>query len=476
MAASLDVAARLDEGQAAVDTIAEYVWACHLLGFDHPDLTRYRYQVHDWYSAEEGLDLRVLDVESASLAAAAAGAEEELALQDKNFQNLVDAWHGMGARASTDFLTRHAASSAQVAAGVRSAAAVLTRLRDSLWAAVEAKVSAALQIEGRHSGQRGSWLAAARTVSTGLGDRSAASELIDTQVKPFVANDIGGDWLAAMRSTTRAVADAYGQALAGLRAEALPVFGIPGELGPVRAAPVPLPVAAGTTAASAAAPSWQASPAVMPAASSTPPAAIPTPAPSPAAEPLAAVAEPVGSAAPAPTLPAGAGPGMSGGGMPGLGALPDVGSGLAGAGQQLADLFGGLLGSSADGLPDRIGDVSPDEGDDVDPEADDGPHQEAGDVAEPDGEDTTGEEDADDDTDDDESVDPAEVELTEPQSASPPEAEMPPDPPEAMVTDPVATVPDPAPTVPGPAADSLAAPTGGTPCEIAADELPQVGE
>lgn len=467
VAASLDAAARLDEGQAAVDTIAEYVWACHLLGFDHPDLTRYRYQVHDWYSAEEGLDLRVLDVESASLAAAATVAEEELALQDKNFQNLVEAWHGTGARASTDFLARHAASSAQVAAGVRSAAAVLTRLRDSLWAAVEAKVSAALQIEERQGGQRGAWLAAARTVSTGLGDRSAASELIDTQVKPFVVNDVAGDWLAAMRSTTRAVADAYGQALAGLRAEALPVFGIPGELGP--AAPVPLPVAAGTTAASAAAPSWQPSPAAMPAAMSTAPSQIPPPAP--AAEPLAAVAEPVGSAAPAPTLPAGAAPGMAGGGMPGLGGLPDVGSGLAGAGQQLADLFGGLLGSSADGLPDRIGDLPSGEGGDVDP--DDGPQQEADDADDPDVEDTVdedGSEDTDEDgADEDEPVDSAEGELTEPQSDSPPLDEASPDPQKLEVT-------DPAPTVPGPAADPLAAPTGGTPCEIAADELPQVGE
>ncbi|NOQ62616.1 hypothetical protein HGK73_31785 [Mycolicibacterium fortuitum] len=471
VAASLDVAARLDEGQAAVDTIAEYVWACHLLGFDHPDLTRYRYQVHDWYSAEEGLDLRVLDVESASLAAAATVAEEELALQDKNFQNLVEAWHGTGARASTDFLARHAASSAQVAAGVRSAAAVLTRLRDSLWAAVEAKVSAALQIEGRQGGQRGAWLAAARTVSTGLGDRSAASELIDTQVKPFVVNDIAGDWLAAMRSTTRAVADAYGQALAGLRAEALPVFGIPGELGPVRAAPVPPPVAAGTTAASAAAPSWQPSPAAMPAAMSTTPSQIPPPAPSSAAEPLAAVAEPVGSAAPAPTLPAGAAPGMAGGGMPGLGGLPDVGSGLAGAGQQLADLFGGLLGSSADGLPDRIGDLPSGAGGDVDP--DDVPQQEADDADDPDVEDTVdedGSEDTDEDgADEDEPVDSAEGELTEPQSDSPPLDEASPDPQKLEVT-------DPAPTVPDPAADPLAAPTGGTPCEIAADELPQVGE
>jgi hypothetical protein len=162
---------------------------------------------------------------------------------------------------------------------------------------------------------------------------------------------------------------------------------------------------------------------------------------------------------------------MTGGGMPGLGGLPDVGSGLAGAGQQLADLFGGLLGSSADGLPDRIGDLPSGEGGDVDP--DDGPQQEADDADDPDVEDTAdedGSEDTDEDgADEDELVDSAEGELTEPQSDSPPVDEASPDPQKLEVT-------DPAPTVPGPAADPLAAPTGGTPCEIAADELPQVGE
>ncbi|WP_454788779.1 hypothetical protein [Mycolicibacterium lutetiense] len=484
MAASLDVAGRLDEGQAAVDTIAEYVWACHLLGFGHADLTRYRYQVRDWYAAEDGLDLRVLDGECASLAASAAVAEQALRLQDNHFQNLSQAWQGAGARASTDFLARHATSAAQVAAGIRGAAATLTRLRDTLWDAVDAKVSAALQIEGRHAGQRGPWLAAARTVSTGVGDRSAASELIDTQVKPFVVNDIGGDWLTAMRSTTRAVADAYAQAVAALRAEAQPVFGIPGELGPVwlpsraqthtelASAYGPAPETGGSVAMPAGF-SMPSATAPMPVA--TMPAGLPAPAPSLGSELISPAAAPLDSAAPALASPAGLGQGLGGGGLPGLGGMPDIGSGLAGSGQQLADLLGGLIGSSADGSTDSIGDLQADDVEDFDPEADDGPRDDVADEAEQDTEGDGSEDGGTEGTDEDGEI--AEDELAEPdeggevtepqtdsrQSDSPlPATEVP-----APVSPP--------PTVPDPVAEPLAAPAGETPCGIAADELPQAG-
>ncbi|WP_166902811.1 hypothetical protein [Mycobacterium sp. DL440] len=479
MAASLDVAARLDEGQAAVDTVAEYVWACHLLGFGHADLTRYRYQVRDWYAAEDGLDLRMLDAECTSLVAAAAAAEQALRLQDNHFLNLSRAWQGAGARASMDFLARHATSAAQVSAGIRGAAATLTRLRDNLWDAVDAKVSAALQIEERQAGQRGTWLAAARAVSTGVGDRSVASELIDTQVKPFVANDIGGDWLTAMRSTTRAVADAYAQALTALRAEVQPVFGIPGELGPVWVAPSPPPAAGATaalsapglTAAPASMPPWPTTPSAVPAAMSAAPASMPAmPAPWPplGAEPTGPATAPVESAAPLPASPAGLGQGLGGGGLPGLGGMPDIGSGLAGSGQQLADLFGGLLGSSADSLPDDIGELPDDDVDDPDPAAD-----ETGEDAHEGADDEGADADAAEDTDGVDEAAGAEagepgadvVEETEPQSVP-------------LGAEPVPTVVDPLPPVaePGPPAEPLAAPAGETPCAIAADELPQVGE
>ncbi|MGV0813497.1 hypothetical protein ABQF34_16160 [Mycolicibacterium boenickei] len=468
MAASVDVAARLDEGQAAVDTIAEYVWACHLLGFTHPDLTGYRYQVRDWYAAEDGLDLRMLDAEGAALTATAAAAEEALQLQSRNFQRLSESWQGTGAAASTDFLVRHANSAGRVTAGIHSAAATLARLRDGLWQAVDAKVAAALQIESRQAAQRGAWLAAARTVSTGVGDRAAASELVDTQVKPFVANDIGGDWLSAMRGATRAVADAYAEAIAALRAEAVPVFGIPGVLGPAWSPPdavggvsaAPAPSAPGLTAAPASAPSW---PAPTPAPAS---AAIPAAMPAPEPAPIAPAAPPLEPTGPTPAPLSAMGQGLPSGGLPSLGGMPDIGSGLAGSGQQLADLFGGLLGSSADGLPDDMSDLTGEDVDDSDPEAGEDVGEDAGPES---GDEADDAEDADDAEEGEEAEEgePAEaddaVEVTEPQEMSTePGPEVP-----APVTPP--------PPVPEPVAEPLAAPTGETPCEIAADELPQAG-
>lgn len=475
MVASLDVAARLDEGHAAVDTIAEYVWACHLLGFDHPDLTRYRCQVRDGYAAEDGLDLRVLDAECTSLAAAAAAAERALQLQDNQFQNLTQAWQGAGARASTDFLGRHATSAAQVASGIAGAAATLGRLRDQLWDAVDAKVAAVLQIEARQAGRRGIWLAAAHTVNTGMGDRSAASELIDTQVKPFVVNDIGGDWVMAMRSTSRAVADAYAHAVTALRTEVSPVFGIPGDLGPVWHSSTPesrhpaLALAADTadrssvagarggfTAAPQSAPSF-AAPAVMVPAGTA--AGAPVGMPGVGPEPIVPAGAPSESVAPALASPTGLGQGLGGGGLPGLGGMPDIGSGLAGSGQQLADLLGGLIGSSAGDLPEGIGDMTDD---DLGPVADDDGHDEGSD--EESDEPTTDAGGTDDSAVDQPSgpEDP-DAEVTESQPDSPPAAT---EVPEAIASPPAA---------PGPAAAPLVEPAGGTPCEIAADELPQVG-
>ena len=67
MAEPLDVAARLAEGRPAVDNIGEYVWACHLVGYQNPDLTLHAAQVRDWYGSEDGLDLRALEADRAAL-------------------------------------------------------------------------------------------------------------------------------------------------------------------------------------------------------------------------------------------------------------------------------------------------------------------------------------------------------------------------------------------------------------------------
>ena len=70
MATRFDVAARLAEGRPAAERTQTYVQACHAVGYQHPDLTAHGSQVLDWYDTETGLDLRVLDDDSAALSAA----------------------------------------------------------------------------------------------------------------------------------------------------------------------------------------------------------------------------------------------------------------------------------------------------------------------------------------------------------------------------------------------------------------------
>jgi hypothetical protein len=112
---------------------------------------------------------------------------------------------------------------------VRTTADALAALRDNLWHTVDEKVAAAIAVEGRAPDE---WLAAAQTVTTGAGDRAAASERIDQEVKPFVDNDIRTGWLTAMRSAIAAVTDSYDAATAELTAEPDAVFEVPGDLGP----------------------------------------------------------------------------------------------------------------------------------------------------------------------------------------------------------------------------------------------------
>ena len=80
MAEKFDVAARLAEGRPAVDNIHNYVWACHLLGYQNPDLTLHAAQVRDWYGVEDGLDLLALDADCTALEAAVAATENGLRL------------------------------------------------------------------------------------------------------------------------------------------------------------------------------------------------------------------------------------------------------------------------------------------------------------------------------------------------------------------------------------------------------------
>ena len=475
----MDVAARLAQGQATVDAIGEYLWACHLLGWHHPDLTRYRHQAHDWYAAEDGLNLHVLDAECTAMAAAADAVQHEYRLQDSHFRRMAWAWQGAGARASTDLLARHATASDRVANGMHSAATILVRLRDALWQAVNARVLATQRVETGDAAQRGVWLAAARTVSGGVGDRSTASELVDQQVTPFVAGEIAGEWLAAMRRATDAVAAAYAEAIAALRALPPPVFGTPGPLGSV-CAPSQVggraePSASGWAAGPAA--GWSAPQASSPGVPA--PAAVPAPAPDgppPPAPGLAPPPPPAPAAEVGPGFGEGLGGGLSGLGGGGLPSLGGIGSALTGTGQSLADLLGGLIDSAAADLGDPLFDgasAGHDEGFDA-VEVGDGDDRAADDITDPeDPEDPDG---TDEDEDPEGLEDAAEGEAAEP-VVEPDVVDAEPFAPEGDSPAPVPVVP-PAPVaapVTAPVAEPLDASAGETPCEIAAEELPQAG-
>ncbi|HYZ67308.1 MAG TPA: hypothetical protein VE666_05800, partial [Mycobacterium sp.] len=380
MAEKFDVTSRLAEGRPAVDNIQAYVWACHALGYANADLTLHASQVHDWYGSEDGLDLQALDADCASLEAAVAATEDALMRQDEGVGALAGAWQGGSADVSRAFLRRHGDASAAAAAAVRTTADALVTLRDNLWHTIDGKVAAAIAADDRAPDD---WLAAAQTVTTGAGDRAAASERIDHEVKPFVANDIGTEWLTAMRSAMAAVMQLYDAATAELNAEPDSVFDVPGDLGPSWTPPRDDEAATVPAAATAAAPPvWGATAAPAPAppawgATAAPAPAPPMPAPEPA--PPMPAPPPVPPADAGMTAPAMAAPPS----MPSLGGMPDVG-GLSGLGQQLADVVGSLVGSADDALADspelddpdlneNLGEMGVDDelDDDKDPDGDD---------------------------------------------------------------------------------------------------------
>lgn len=465
MTESLDVAARLTEGRPAVDNIGEYVWACHLLGYQNPDLTLHAAQVRDWYSSEDGLDLRALEADRAALDAAATATESARRLQEQQLGALAAAWQGRGGDASREFLLRHGEASTAAAAALRNAVDVLGALRDDLWRAVDEKVVTAVAIDDRRLAERSEWLAATQTVTTGAGDRAVASELIDQQVKPFVDNDIRSDWLAAMQKAMTAVGAAFDAATGLLAGEPPAMFEVPGDLGP---SSMPSPPS-GPTPTEAAAGAWSPNPAPAAGAPAVGPMAAPAPqfpaAPDPYAASTPALPTPAtvpASGPPAlPTMPSfgESGGGLAGGGMPG-GGLAGTAGGLAGLGSQLADAIGGLFDQPEDALPDPV--EREDEAIDEPPAPDEGL---------PADEETAGESDAE--TDD--------VVETEGPGAEPVDActeEGPVD--DAAPAEPVATTPpeplSPLPPPPVVEAPPRPEPLGAeTPCEIAADELPQAG-
>ncbi|GAB3217514.1 hypothetical protein [Mycolicibacterium hippocampi] len=452
MAEAFDVPSRLADGRPAVDILQQYVWACRQLGYQHPDMTLHPGQLRDWYGSEDGMDLAVLHSDQLALQAAAEASQDALAVQDRQLTALAEAWQGAGAEASRGFLQRHREAAVAAATAVRTAAEAVGALRECLWQAVDTKVEAVVTIENATQAQRADWLAAASTVTTGAGDRATAAEMIDQAVKPFVDNEVRNQALTALRTAMSSVADAYQRATAEMVAERTPAFEVPGDLGPRWSAP-PATVCDDRPRCED-----SVAPAPAPAAWTAPAAAT---VPAPAAAVPSGVAEqstpPVAPVPAAPSMPptpplAGMGTGM-----------PDLGGGLSGLGQQFADTLGGLLGGGGlDGaVPDPPELDVPDLEDTVD---DEGPEEEA-------------EEEADEEVEEADIVGDEPVEETV--IAAEPEADECAEPEEVFAEPPPAptAAPPPAeplPPVDMPPADPVAAEQ--TPCAIAADELPQVGD
>jgi hypothetical protein len=460
-----DVAARLAEGKSAVEHTQTYVRACQALGYQQPDLTAHPSQVGDWYETEAGLDLRVLDGDIAELRAVVTAIEEALWVQRTQVTELAAAWRGSGAESATRFLQRHCDVAAEVATHVRAAAEHCATLRDDVWQSVDGKVATTVAIDERRAAERSAWLAAAHAVTAGSGDRSAAEVVVHRQLIPYVDNDIRNDWLAAMSSANASVAASYDTAIHALSSTGDVCFDIPGDLGP----------------------SWKAAfdersgvdamPAVSLPASPLPtvPAAAPGPAPSIPEAPQAVPSDEPDATAPMPSEladPLGDAAGLSTGAS-GLGGLGGMTGGLGGVVGSIVDSIGSLLGSLAGGLgggPDA-GDDPSDLDDADDPLVDDDADKQDADKQDADKQDA--------DKQDADKPDAEEPPSTDNVAPDAPVAENPPAAAE-VVGEPAAQQVDPPTDVPPPAEQSppaTAPPAGGsTPCEIAEDQLPQVGQ
>jgi hypothetical protein len=453
-----DVAARLAEGRPAVEHTQTYVRACQALGYQQPDLTAHPSQVADWYETEVGLDLRVLDGDTAELRAAVTAIEEALWVQRTQVTELAAAWRGSGAEAATRFLQRHCDDAAEVAAHVRAAAEHCATLRDDVWQAIDGKVATTVAIDERRAAERSTWLAAAHAVTSGSGERSAAEVVVHHELIPYVDNDIRNDWLASISSANASVAASYDTAIHALASTRDVRFDVPGDLGPswqpafgerpgVDAMPaVPLPTSSGPASPLPTGP--------LP----TVPAAAPAPPPSIPVVPQALPAsDDTVSASPELTDPLGDASGLSTG-AGGLGGLGGMTGGIGGVIGSIVDSVGSLLGSLAGGVGGgpEVGDDPVGLDDAVDPSDADDPLID----------DTDKPGDADEPASTDNVVPEAPV-----VGNSPATAEVVGEPAAQPVNPPADA--QPIAEQPAPAA---APPADGSPCEIAEDQLPQAGQ
>jgi hypothetical protein len=409
------VSVRPAQADAAVANTATYVAACRAVGRPESGLTAE--QVRAWYATEQGLNLAALDADSAAVAAAADAADEGLQAAREGLAILTGAWAGGSGSAAVEFVERHCVAAATVVAGLRDAAEVLNSLRQRLGDLIETKAEAAVRIDDRSAGPRPGWLAGAEAVLSGAPD-SAAVQLVSQQIAPWV-DEIRSEWVTAMRSSTESVTTAYAESANRLTARGDPRFEMP--------APRSTP-------------------------DRDPPGAAPQPE-APAAAPQPAPAQWVPQSAPAQSVPL-VSP-----------TLPDADGGLAALVAALADA---LAAAPETGLDVE---TEPEEADPEEAEPDESepviPEPVEPEPVEPDPEVQTGT---------GESKEPAAQPdpAAEPEPVADADSEQPEQPaPQPQPQPPALETPQP-PSPPPLAAESTAADQ--SPCEIAADELPQVGQ
>ena len=208
---SADVAARLAEGSAAAGAIETYVEACHAVGRVAGGLSSA--DVRELYAAEAGMRLDALDADSVALARLARVAEEGLRLEAEALDAVRRAWQGASGTAAAEFVERHLASGAAMAASLREASSALRSLREKLSDLVDEKVGAAVRFDDRWAAEHPVWLAEAEAVLQGLAD-AVAVDVVARQISPYVHSDVQSDWIPAMRGATDSVATAYDGAVA----------------------------------------------------------------------------------------------------------------------------------------------------------------------------------------------------------------------------------------------------------------------
>jgi hypothetical protein len=355
-----------------------------------------------------------------------------------------------------DFVRRHCETAENLTTSVREAADALAGLRDTLWQMVDTKAAAVTGIDDRRQAERASWLAAAHTVTTGVGDRAAASELVDQQVKPYVDNDIRVEWLTAVRNAITSIGSSYDAVTSGLMSGPHAQFEVPGDFGAAQPnndddAGAHAHEPASTTTASSAPPA--------------PPAAAPAPTPALAAPyPSAGISMPPATTA----NPPAAEPISPTAGLPspigGAPAMPASLGQLEGLPQRFADALSGLSSTAGNPVADPLD--PPAAGDDVPADGSTSAERE------PDNDETdcdAGEHERSEKPDTSTNVDDAAADEPAPTPSEPPPSEPPTPPPSPSPEPPAPPPPEPPPAEP---------PTGeaATPCEIAASELPQAGQ